>query len=176
MPPLDRAPPGSARTSGARILTRPATPLARCDVLTADETFAVFARAREIALDLGHDQIGPLHLTLAVLATPDPLTADVLRALRVDAHALTNALRRAARPGTYQVGVSGGPDLAYTARGARVLHGSRDEAGRLGHRVVHPLHVLLAVLAEPTPDVTPVLAESELTRDALQAALAAEVP
>ena len=142
----------------------------------ADSLFLTFRLAREIALECGQGCIAPVHLAIAALEVPDALTADVLGALGSAPAERAAALRAAAPVGTYEVGVSGGPDLAFSNAGARMLYGCKDEAAGLGHRVVHPLHVLLAIVRDRTVYAGRALAAAGLDYAALREALRAEVP
>jgi ATP-dependent Clp protease ATP-binding subunit ClpA len=145
-------------------------------VQVADPLFTTFGRAREIALECGQGRIAPVHLAIAALEVPDALTADVLSVLGVVPLDRAAALRATAPVGSYEVGASGGPDLAYSEAGARVLYASKAEAAGLGHRVVHPLHVLLAILRDRTIHAGRALGSAGLGYAPLRAALHAEVP
>jgi ATP-dependent Clp protease ATP-binding subunit ClpA len=144
-------------------------------VQAADPLFTTFGRAREIALACGQGRIAPVHLAIAALEVPDALTADVLSVLGVVPLERAAALRATAPVGSYEVGASGGPDLAYSA-GARVLDACKGEAAGLGHRAVHPLHVLLAILRDRTIHAGRALGSAGLGYAPLRAALHAEVP
>ncbi len=141
-----------------------------------DSWRSALARGREVALELGQGRIAPVHMAIAALEVPDELTGAVLRGLRLDPPGLASALRRAAPVGTYEVGITGGPDLAYSEPGVRVLYGCQDVAAAMGHRVVHPLHVLLAVLRDRTMKAGRLLRAAGMDHDAMRAAFLAEVP
>lgn len=143
---------------------------------SADALLTTFARALEVALECRQGRIAPVHLAIAALELPDPLTADVLRALGVAPEEHAAALRASAPVGAYEVGPAWGPDLGYTDAGRRAFWGCRTEAAALGHRFVHPLHLLLAILRDRTTQASRALGAAGLEYDALRSALRAEVP
>jgi len=134
------------------------------------------SRGREVALEFGQGCIAPVHIAIAVLEVPDELTDAVLRPLGLEPARLVATLREAAPMGTYEVGVTGGPDLVYSEPGVRILYGGNGEAAAMGHRVVHPLHVLLAVLRDPTARAGRLLRRAGTDPALVEAAFRAEVP
>jgi ATP-dependent Clp protease ATP-binding subunit ClpA len=141
-----------------------------------DSCRATFARSRDVALDLRQGAIRPLHLAIAALETPDELTVSVLQALGVAAERAAATLRRRARTGSYEVGDQGGPDLAYVKEAVVVLQGCQDEAAAMGHRFIHPLHVLLAVLRGPDAQASQECEAVKMSHAALRESFLAEVP
>ena len=115
-------------------------------------------------------------MVIAALEVPDELTITVLRALGVAATDTATTLRRSAPTGSYEVGESGGPDLAYAKEAVVVLQGCQTEATAMGHRFIHPLHVVLAVLRGPDAEASAACESVKISYAALHEAFAAEVP
>ncbi len=110
----------------------------------------LFARTRDVAEELGHNGIRPVHLALVVLERHDPhdsLTETAWAELDVDAHAVAARLREGPFPRTFSDGGTG-PDLPYMRSALLALERAATERRQLAHAVVHPLHVLLGVLVE----------------------------
>jgi hypothetical protein len=104
------------------------------------------ARAREEAVEMGHNYVGTEHLLLGVLADPAAISVRVLVELGLPADELREAVVEAAvpRPPTGAVAA----ELPFTPRARRVLDLTRGESLRLGHNYVGTEHLLLALAAE----------------------------
>jgi Clp amino terminal domain, pathogenicity island component len=107
---------------------------------------ASVARAREEALEMGHNYVGTEHLLLGVLADPAAISVRVLAELGIPADQLRRAVIEAAVPRPPNGAVAS--DLLFTPRARRVLDLTRGEALRLGHNYIGTEHLLLALVAE----------------------------
>jgi len=107
---------------------------------------ASVARAREEALEMGHNYVGTEHLLLGVLADPAAISVRVLAEMGIPADQLRQAVIEAAVPRPPDAAVPA--DLPFTPRARRVLDLTRGEALRLGHNYIGTEHLLLAVVAE----------------------------
>jgi len=107
---------------------------------------ASVARAREQALEMGHNYVGTEHLLLGVLVDPAALSVRVLAELGVPAEQLRQAVIETAVPRSSHGAVAA--DLPFTPRARRVLDLTRGESLRLGHDYVGTEHVLMALAAE----------------------------
>ena len=132
-----------------RFVDRDAAPAAADDHLLVrytDRARASVARAREEALELGHNYVGTEHLLLGVLADPAAISVRVLAELGIPADQLRQAVIEAAVPRPPEGAVPA--DLPFTPRARRALDLTRGEALRLGHNYIGTEHLLLAVVAE----------------------------
>ena len=107
---------------------------------------ASVARAREEAVEMGHNYVGTEHLLLGVLADPAALSVRVLTELGISADELRRTVMEAAGPRSPRE-PSGG-DAPFTPRSRRVLDLTRGESLRLGHNYVGTEHLLIALAAE----------------------------
>jgi len=107
---------------------------------------ASVARAREEAVEMGHNYVGTEHLLLGVLADPAALSVRVLTELGIPADELRRTVMEAAGPRSPRE-PSGG-DAPFTPRSRRVLDLTRGESLRLGHNYVDTEHLLIALAAE----------------------------
>lgn len=109
------------------------------------EVRQALAAARDAALEMRNDYIGPEHLLLGLLRDPDGPAPRLLRALDVDPRAIGEEVRTSTRSGT---GPPRPGELPYTARAKRSLELSlREMRIRLG-REVDALDLLTALAAE----------------------------
>ncbi|MFJ3756687.1 Clp protease N-terminal domain-containing protein [Streptomyces sp. NPDC090080] len=109
--------------------------------------------ARRQARALRHWYVEPGHVLLALLDDGD---AEVLRQLGAPAEALRAAVTEALGDGT----VEPGEHLPLSGAAGGVFERAPREADRLGHRLVQPFHLLLALLATADPLLTDVLART----------------
>ena len=107
---------------------------------------ASVARAREEAVEMGHNYVGTEHLLLGALADPAALSVRVLTELGIPADELRRTVMEAAGPRSPRE-PSGG-DAPFTPRSRRVLDLTRGESLRLGHNYVGTEHLLIALAAE----------------------------
>lgn len=104
------------------------------------------ARARDEALEMGHNYVGTEHLLLGILVDPEALSVKVLDALGVPPDDLRAAVVEASGPRSPDHPSGVGPP--FTPRARRVLDLTRGESLRLGHNYVGTEHLLLALVAE----------------------------
>ncbi|MFL6243758.1 MAG: Clp protease N-terminal domain-containing protein [Acidimicrobiia bacterium] len=107
---------------------------------------ASVVRAREEALEMGHNYVGTEHLLLGVLGDPAAISVRVVAELGVAIDAVRKAVMEAAVPRSPYGAVAA--DLPFTPRARRVLDLTRGESLRLGHNYVGTEHLLLALVAE----------------------------
>ncbi|MFH8484401.1 Clp protease N-terminal domain-containing protein [Streptomyces longisporoflavus] len=107
-----------------------------------DRAKNVVMASQEEARAAGNDEIGPGHLTLALLTEPDALAAKALVAQGISLEAIRESVTEALPPAVGEV-----PDLIpYNAGGKKVLELTFREALRLGHNYVGTEHILLSLL------------------------------
>ncbi|MGW6023654.1 Clp protease N-terminal domain-containing protein [Streptomyces sp. NPDC055099] len=107
-----------------------------------DRAKNVVMASQEEARAAGNDEIGPGHLTLALLTEPDALAAKVLVAQGSSLDAIRESVTEALPPAVGEV-----PDLIpYDAGAKKVLELTYREALRLGHNYIGTEHILLALL------------------------------
>ncbi len=117
-----------------------------------DRVRRVLQVAREAALGLQQDRLGPEHLLLALVEEGGGVASTVLAEQRIVVEDLRK-LAEAAAP----MGRSTEPrtDLPYTSRAKRVFEYTMSEAKALRHNYVGTEHLLLALLhPDSTPAVT----------------------
>ena len=103
----------------------------------------VIQHAELEAARLGHDAVGPGHILLAILESPQTAAARVLRDSGVDPEPLRNALIATLPPG-YARDDGRRP---LSAQGRNVLRSAALEAERMGVRFIGTEHLLLGALA-----------------------------
>lgn len=107
-----------------------------------DRAKNVVMASQEEARAAGNDEIGPGHLTLALLTEPDALAAKALVAQGSSLDAIRESVAAALPPAVGEV-----PDLIpYDAGAKKVLELTYREALRLGHNYIGTEHILLSLL------------------------------
>jgi hypothetical protein len=107
-----------------------------------DRAKNVVMASQEEARAAGNDEIGPVHLTLALLTEPDALAAKALVAQGSSLDSIREHLTETLPPAVGEV-----PDLIpYDAGAKKVLELTYREALRLGHNYIGTEHILLSVL------------------------------
>ncbi|MGW6058272.1 Clp protease N-terminal domain-containing protein [Streptomyces sp. NPDC055189] len=107
-----------------------------------DRAKNVVMASQEEARAAGNDEIGPGHLTLALLTEPDALAAKALVAQGSSLDAIRESVTATLPPAVGEV-----PDLIpYDAGGKKVLELTFREALRLGHNYIGTEHILLSLL------------------------------
>ena len=129
----------------------------------------LMAAAREEALRLQHEYIGPEHLLLAIAHEPDDKAARLLQAFDVDLAKLGKDLETEMGTG---VQTETPEQLPFAPGAKRVLEQTREEAQGLGHQHLRSEHVLLALLGEGQGIVPKVLADADLNLEAVRARVA----
>ncbi|MCM3920677.1 ATP-dependent Clp protease ATP-binding subunit [Frankia sp. AiPs1] len=123
----------------------------------------VVMAAQNEAHSAGNDEIGPAHLALGLLAEPEALAAQAVRAQGVELAAVRRAAAAALPPRVARV-----PDLVpFDAGAKKALELTIREALRLGHEEVGTEHILLALLE--LEDGSGVLSGLGVTKTAAQA-------
>jgi len=107
---------------------------------------ASVARAREEAIEMGHNYVGTEHLLIGVLVDPAAISVRVLAEIGIPVDRLRPAVIEAAVPRPPNDAVAS--DLPFTPRARRVLDLARGESLRLGHNYIGTEHLLLALVAE----------------------------
>lgn len=126
----------------------------------------VVMAAQEEARSAGNAEIGPGHLALGLLAEPDALAPNLLKARGVSPERLREAVTATLPARADEI-----PELIpYDARGKKVLELTFREALRLGHNYIGTEHILLALIEEEGGDG--VLAGLGLEKEAMEAAIA----
>ncbi|HEX9711168.1 MAG TPA: Clp protease N-terminal domain-containing protein [Actinomycetota bacterium] len=110
---------------------------------TVDARRAV-VRARELAHELGHPQVGTEHLLLGTLTEPRWLSTQTLLELGLTSAGVRRKVEQALGAGTHPV--PAGPPIPFSPRAKHVLELAMREAVGLGHNYIEPHHVLLGVL------------------------------
>src|SRR5436309_13402539 len=95
-----------------------------------DEVRRALMRARESAVDLGHEYVGAEHILLGILAVKDATANAVLEMLGVDRQRLAEGVIKMVRGGAPQKKPTG-PDLPYTSRAKKTIELAMSEAVRL---------------------------------------------
>ncbi len=101
-----------------------------------DRARRCLALAQDEARRLGHEEIGTVHLLLGVAGVAPDLLGVEIRAVRAKVVALQGS-----GPPSGQ-----GPIAPFSSDAKTALEGANRQALRLGHTVIEPAHVLLALL------------------------------
>ncbi|MGW7268991.1 Clp protease N-terminal domain-containing protein [Streptomyces sp. NPDC054864] len=102
----------------------------------------VVMASQEKARAAGNEEIGPGHLTLALLTDPDSLAVKALLAQGTSLDAIRESVTEALPPAVGEL-----PDLIpYDAGAKKVLELTYREALRLGHNYIGTEHILLSLL------------------------------
>jgi len=108
-------------------------------------------RAQALALEAGHTEVSPLHLLLALLDQTEGVVLAVVKKIGAD----PDRLRQGARErlsGTPQVEAEGGAvQLGADPALLKAVRAAEKEAARFGDEYVSTEHVLLGLLAVPSP-------------------------
>jgi Zn-dependent protease len=121
------------------------------------------ARAYEILTRYGHGAIDTDHLALALFERPDSSLASLLQTFSIDSalirQRLDDVLRALPKAQTPSATVY------ITPRTKQVIEQAQVEARQLGSDQVKPLHLLLAILSDPSTTSASILTGAGLTRD-----------
>lgn len=112
-----------------------------------DRVRKVLAMAREEAIRLQHDYVGPEHMLLGVVREGEGVAAAALMNLDIRLDQIHRMIEESVRPGNSTIAMG---ELPYTTRAKRVLELSMKESGDLKHSFVGTEHLLLGMLAERT--------------------------
>lgn len=132
----------------------------------------VMSLARLEAIRLQQDIIGPEHLLLGLLRTPNCTAVTVLRQLHVDVDALALRLEQAIGRGSGPAGEV----LPFTPAAKKALEGTLVEASQLQHTYVGSQHLLLGVMRETTSVAARLLADAGVRIEAVRDAVVGILP
>jgi ATP-dependent Clp protease ATP-binding subunit ClpC len=130
-----------------------------------DEAREAFARIQQLLMRLRHNQLDAEHLLLALLGEPDGLVRAAFQKLDgFQAPVLLAWLRAelSRRPAATQPGA-----LYITPRAKRVIDTALADAQQRGDQFASTEHLLLALLADPSDELTHAAERAGLTRAAL---------
>jgi ATP-dependent Clp protease ATP-binding subunit ClpC len=108
-------------------------------------------RARSEAQRLGDSQVCTEHLLLGILAEPDPQVKRLLEHFNIPLEKLRQDIDRNIQPAipfAQTAATEGEPELPLAMRSIRVTDLAEDEAHLSGRSLVHPAHVLLALIRD----------------------------
>lgn len=143
-------------------------------VTFTDRVRIVRDASRAEALRLGHEQIEPEHILLALVSTGDEPLMDRLRALPFAPEDVYDAALEALPATTGRPSPMG--DLPFSSAGKKVVDQAMREAASLGSPIASTLHLLLGVLHDERRPAARKLREAGLTRDRLILAIPAPAP
>ena len=134
-----------------------------------DRARKVVVEAQEQGRGLGHQQIEPVHLLLALFKQPEGIAAHALTRLNVTYdQVLEQIVARAPRTDETLVG-----HIPFTEDAKIMLKATLDEALGMGHNYVGTEHMLLAVHHEESNTAARILTELGADDAAVRAAVAA---
>ena len=138
--------------------------------LYTEQARAALASAQQRAEDRGHHQLEPEHLLSILLEQPQGIASRLLMRLNARPEVVAKAVERALA--TFPVVTGATPLISMSPRLRTTLERAVEETRALHDAYISTEHLLLA-LADPEigGDVEHILAEFELTRDALYQAL-----
>ncbi len=130
------------------------------------------ARANEILLRYGHNQIDTEHFLLALLEQPEGVIPQLLERLNVDVeqmmHRLDEVLKASPKAAIYGGGTG---QVFITPRVKRIIDVANNEANRLKDEYISTEHVFLAILDERRTAVARILAEAGVTKERVMDAI-----
>ena len=125
--------------------------------------------AQQLAQTLGHAQIEPEHLLIALLEQPDGVAPAVLRKMNADPADLARTMRSEIAKGPQAYG---GAEPGISPRLKLVVDLAEAEAGRLKDEYVSTEHLLIAIAGETgRSPAAKLLTSRGITRDGIFAAL-----
>jgi dipeptidase E len=141
----------------------------------SDNAKRILSLARQEALRLHHDCIGPEHLLLGLLEHQPSAATDLLRQLGADRdtlrEALLSVLSQSSAPARPPAG-----QLPFTPEAKQALTATIEEAHRLGHHYLGSQHLLLGLLRVEHGLPAQVLTRIGIGAPALRAAIEATQP
>ncbi len=124
------------------------------------------ARANEILMRYGHNQIDVEHFLLALIEQPDGVIPQVLERMNVDVEAIHSRLDEVLRASPKAAIYGGGAGQVFiTPRVKRIIDQANNEANRLRDEYISTEHVFLAILDEHGTAVARILADAGVTKD-----------
>ncbi|MES2462563.1 MAG: Clp protease N-terminal domain-containing protein [Armatimonadota bacterium] len=116
-----------------------------------EQALQTIAHARNEAQRLGDSQVCTEHLLLGILAEPDPQVKRLLEHFNIPLEKLRHDIDRNIQPAIpfAQTAASAGkPELPLAMRSIHVTDLAENEAYLSGSTLVHPAHVLLALIRD----------------------------
>ena len=126
-------------------------------------------QARTIASERQNEYVGPEHILLGMLATPDPVITSILQQLNVAPDLLIQMVDALAKRGDRPTRT--GPELPYTSRAKKSLELAMLEARELGDSYVGDEHLLLGLIREEKGIAAQVLTATGVTHERAREAL-----
>ncbi|MEX1258431.1 MAG: ATP-dependent Clp protease ATP-binding subunit [Gemmatimonadota bacterium] len=110
-----------------------------------DRVRKVLAMARDEAIRLQHDYVGPEHILLGLIREGEGVAAAVLTNLSADLDQVHERVEESIKKGKATIALG---ELPYTSRAKKVLEFAMAEARELNHSYVGTEHLLLGLLRE----------------------------
>ncbi len=110
-----------------------------------DRVRKVLAMARDEAIRLQHDYVGPEHILLGLIREGEGVAAAVLTNLSADLDQVHERVEESVKKGKATIALG---ELPYTSRAKKVLEFAMAEARELNHSYVGTEHLLLGLLRE----------------------------
>jgi ATP-dependent Clp protease ATP-binding subunit ClpC len=130
------------------------------------------ARANEILMRYGHNQIDVEHFLLALLEQPDGVIPQVLERMNVDVEAIRQRLDEVLKASPKAAIYGGGAGQVFiTPRVKRIIDQANNEANRLRDEYISTEHVFLAILDEHGTAVARILSEAGVNKERVMDAI-----
>ena len=124
------------------------------------------ARANEILMRYGHNQIDVEHFLLALIEQPEGVIPQVLDRMTVDMETIRQRLDEVLKASPKAAIYGGGAGQVFiTPRVKRIIDQANNEASRLRDEYISTEHVFLAILDEHGTAVARILSEAGVTKD-----------
>ncbi len=125
------------------------------------------ARANDILMRYGHNQIDVEHFLLALLEQPDGVIPQILDRMNINTDAIREQLDEVlkASPKAAIFGGGGAGQVFITPRVKRIIDQANNEANRLKDEYISTEHVFLAILDESGTAVARILADGGVSKD-----------
>lgn len=130
-----------------------------------DRVRKVLQMAREEAVRLRSEFVGPEHIMLGLVREGEGAGLAALQNVGVDYEGIGKALNKPA-PTKGNHGI--GPDLPYTARAKKVLELAMTEARELNHSYVGTEHLTLGIVREERSEAAKLMARAGVTLESLR--------
>jgi Clp amino terminal domain, pathogenicity island component len=119
----------------------------------------VVPKAREEAFELGHLNVGPEHILLALLRGDDAIAAQALNSLHVKSEQIRERIAQSVPPAAPLAQHSSALAAPFTPQATEALGRARSEASALGDASVEPAHILLGLISDRESPVAAMLRE-----------------
>lgn len=124
------------------------------------------ARANEILMRYGHNQIDVEHFLLALLEQPEGVIPQVLERINVDVDMIRNRLDEVLKASPKAAIYGGGAGQVFiTPRVKRIIDQANNEANRLRDEYISTEHVFLAILDEHGTAVARILSDAGVSKE-----------